>query len=450
MALRWFVVTLFVVIGLIARPSALGLPDAAAAIDIQASCSPAPSDCSGWHHTDVIVSWTLNPRPEEGTQIISGCVTQTISTDTAGTPVWCEAAFGADQLRRTKVVAVDKTPPVVSAAAPARAADADGWYRQAVTVAFSGVDALSGVRSCTSTSYTGPDGAAALVPGSCTDVAGNTATTTFALPFDATGPVLTRAIPARKPDHDGWYNRPVAWHFRAADALSGLAECPAVILGADDAGPSSNVTGACRDKAGNVGTRVFATHYDATPPAAAQVLPQPRDHAVRLRIATGADAAALRISRVPGRGGHSRSTLYQGPPRGFTDRHVSNGHRYRYIVTSLDQAGNPARRRLAVVPGPRLLGPAPGATVTVPLQLRWTPVRGASYYNLQLFRDGRKLMSTWPTRASTRVGPRWRFAGRVRRLAPGRYRWYVWPGFGPRSERRFGRLVGSRSFVVAG
>ena len=450
MALRWFVVMLFVMVALIARPSSLGLPDAAAAIDIQATCSPAPSDCSGWYHTDVTVSWTLNPRPEEGTQIISGCVTQTISTDTAGTPVWCEAAYGSDQLRRTKTIAVDKTPPVVTGAAPARGADANGWYRQAVTVAFSGVDALSGLRSCTSTSYTGPDGAAALVPGSCTDVAGNTATTALALPFDATGPVITRAIPARKPDHDGWYNRPVAWHFRATDALSGLAECPAVILGDDDAGPVSSLTGACSDNAGNVGTRIFATHYDATPPALAEVLAQPRDHAVLLRIAAGADSAGIRISRMPGRRGHSRSTLYRGRPRGLTDRHVSNGHRYRYVVTALDQAGNPARRRVAVIPGPRLLRPAPGAAVAAPLRLRWTPVRGARYYNVQLFRDGRKLMSTWPTRASSRIGATWRFAGRARQLAPGRYRWYVWPGFGARSERRFGRLVGSRSFVVTG
>ena len=42
------------------------------------------------------------------------------------------------------------------------------------------------------------------------------------------------------------------------------------------------------------------------------------------------------------------------------------------------------------------------------------------------------------------------FAGHAQTLAPGRYRWYVWPGFGARAERRFGRLVGSRSFVVSG
>jgi hypothetical protein len=28
------------------------------------------------------------------------------------------------------------------------------------------------------------------------------------------------------------------------------------------------------------------------------------------------------------------------------------------------------------------------------------------------------------------------------------YRWYVWPGFGPRSANRYGKLLGTRTFVV--
>jgi hypothetical protein len=28
------------------------------------------------------------------------------------------------------------------------------------------------------------------------------------------------------------------------------------------------------------------------------------------------------------------------------------------------------------------------------------------------------------------------------------YRWYVWPGFGPRSANRYGKLLGTRKFVV--
>jgi len=44
----------------------------------------------------------------------------------------------------------------------------------------------------------------------------------------------------------------------------------------------------------------------------------------------------------------------------------------------------------------------------------------------------------------------WTYAGHRYRLSPGRYRWYVWPGRGPRSANRYGRLLGSSSFILEG
>ena len=38
--------------------------------------------------------------------------------------------------------------------------------------------------------------------------------------------------------------------------------------------------------------------------------------------------------------------------------------------------------------------------------------------------------------------------GRRYRLTPGRYRWYVWPGLGARSAKRYGSVLGSSSFVI--
>src|SRR6185436_8946629 len=95
-------------------------------------------------------------------------------------------------------------------------------------------------------------------------------------------------------------------------------------------------------------------------------------------------------------------------------------------------AGNAASRELAATPDRALLAPARSATVTAPPLLRWTPVRGARYYNVQLLRGDRKVLSAWPRRAELQLDARWRFRGRARRLAPGRYRWFVWPGQGPR------------------
>jgi hypothetical protein len=72
--------------------------------------------------------------------------------------------------------------------------------------------------------------------------------------------------------------------------------------------------------------------------------------------------------------------------------------------------------------------------------LRWRAVRGATYYNVQLWLNGRKVLSTWP------AGP----ALHIDRLAPGRYTWLVWPGKGARSSHRYGPKIGTSTFVVTG
>ena len=69
-------------------------------------------------------------------------------------------------------------------------------------------------------------------------------------------------------------------------------------------------------------------------------------------------------------------------------------------------------------------------------------MRGAAYYNLQLFRDGHKVLSAWPEKTRFRLKRSWAYAGHGHKLAKGTYQWYVWPGYGARSDRRFGRLIG--------
>ena len=74
---------------------------------------------------------------------------------------------------RSFAVKYDSTPPAVAGSQAARPADAGGWYNHSVAVAFSGADQVSGVESCTATTYAGPDAGSAAVPGTCTDRAGN-------------------------------------------------------------------------------------------------------------------------------------------------------------------------------------------------------------------------------------------------------------------------------------
>jgi Bacterial Ig-like domain len=131
---------------------------------------------------------------------------------------------------------------------------------------------------------------------------------------------------------------------------------------------------------------------------------------------------------------------------------------HRFEVRAIDAAGNadaiPALHEWKIQAPARtiatsaLLAPRGGARVTKPPLLRWRPVARARYYNVQVFRGKQKVLSVWPTRARLQLRARWKFAGRVRRLTPGAYRWYVWPGFGVPSARNYGQLLGQSTFVV--
>jgi hypothetical protein len=77
------------------------------------------------------------------------------------------------------------------------------------------------------------------------------------------------------------------------------------------------------------------------------------------------------------------------------------------------------------------------------------PVRGASYYNVQLVR-GNRILSVWPTGPKLTLAHSWVFQGHRYRLRRGVYRWYVWPGFGRLAAARYGHRLGGSSFVFAG
>jgi hypothetical protein len=260
---------------------------------------------------------------------------------------------------------------------------------------------------------------------------------------DKTPPVVTDAVPDRLPDHGGWYTRPVTFAPVGKDATSGIDRCDkATYAGPDNA--AATIVATCRDVAGHAASRAFPLRYDATPPDPGAATAATGDRVVRLHWPAAASASVV---RTPGLGGQPSSALVPGPA-GITDLRVRNDVPYRYVVTLADAAGNAASRELVAIPGPRLLAPARRALVAAPPVLRWTPVRGARYYNVQLFRNGRQILSAWPKRPVLRLRERWRFRGRRHRLADARYKWYVWPGEGPRSARRYGERIGARSFVL--
>ena len=230
--------------------------------------------------------------------------------------------------------------------------------------------------------------------------------------------------------------------------------------GPDGAGVS--VTGTCRDRAGNAASRSFGINYDATPPALDAVAAIAGNHSAMLSWSSSLDTVSLNIARTPVAGGGVAQSLAPGLASGFRDTGLRNGVEYRYDFSAGDAAGNGANASVSVVPSahPRL-HPRAGASVSSPPLLKWTRVTKATYYNVQLYRDatagaaatqqppgGEKLLSRWPTKPQLQLRKSWRFEGQRRRLAPGRYLWYVWAGYGARSKQQYGGQIVNSSFTV--
>ena len=143
-----------------------------------------------------------------------------------------------------------------------------------------------------------------------------------------------------------------------------------------------------------------------------------------------------------------RTLVYTGRSQAYTDKRFKNGQYYRYLIVTYDHAKNAAGgMRVTIPPSVLLKKPGDASVVHSPPLLRWTPVRGATFYNVQLYYKGEKVLSTWPARARQQLTRRWTY-GRHFSLKKGLYVWYVWPGFGPRAKSHYGQLLGQGSFRV--
>jgi HYR domain-containing protein len=130
----------------------------------------------------------------------------------------------------------------------------------------------------------------------------------------------------------------------------------------------------------------------------------------------------------------------------FRDSNVRNDVRYVYALRSIDRVGN--RSAAAKVEGraSRILRPGYDAVRSAPPLIDWVAVRRATYFNMQLWYQGRKLLSVWPEKSSYRLRASWIYAGRRHTLSSGRYLVYVWPGFGAKAAAHYGSLVGWTAF----
>jgi hypothetical protein len=148
--------------------------------------------------------------------------------------------------------------------------------------------------------------------------------------------------------------------------------------------------------------------------------------------------------------GSTETQVFGATAQRVVDRGVQNDVVYRYVLVAVDKAGNHAAG-VAVVAAPKaslLLTPKEGAQLKAPPLLTWRGVVEATYYNVQLWRGDRKLLSSWPIKNRLPLRMRWTYKGRPYALTPGTYRWYVWPGLGARADVRYGPMLGMQSFTI--
>lgn len=251
---------------------------------------------------------------------------------------------------------------------------------------------------------------------------------TVTVKLDKTAPTVSQATPARAPDSNGWFNHAVTFSFAGNGGTSGIDLCVPATYSGPDSG-SASITGTCRDKAGNSASRAFSLAYDATPPGVRAAPSRPPDrygwYSRDVQIVfTGSDAT----SDID-----ACTRMLYGQP---------NGERASVTGSCRDRAGNEAFSAFLFRYSEPLLLPRSGTRVTAPPLLDWVPVLRARYYNVQLWRNGQKILSKWPRASQLQLRRTWRYAGQRFRLEPGRYTWHVWP----RLRGRYGKPLGKSTF----
>ncbi|MQC48249.1 MAG: hypothetical protein DWG77_04030 [Chloroflexi bacterium] len=143
-----------------------------------------------WYVSDVAVSWTVTDN-ESAISSSSGCDATTVTVDTASVTFTCTATSAGGSASRSVTLKRDATAPQATATR-SPGANANGWNNTAVTVTFTGTDALSGIDSCDAPVVLG-EGAGQSASGTCTDLAGNVsdAASVTDINVDLTAPEVT-------------------------------------------------------------------------------------------------------------------------------------------------------------------------------------------------------------------------------------------------------------------
>lgn len=231
------------------------------------SASPA-APASGWNTTPVNVTFSC-------TDALSGVAAgnptgaTTLSSDTNGSLVngACRDIAGNSASATIGPIKIDRTPPVIQfqSTAPVNAA---GWSNGPVTVTWACLDTGSGPVAPTVSQIVTGDGVNGTASGTCTDIAGNTASNTHTgIKIDTVAPSMRFVSPADGATYQ--QGSTVVASYSCSDAGSGIASC----TGDAPSGQSVTLTNAgpqtftvtATDVAGN--QTVITHHFTVAPKA---------------------------------------------------------------------------------------------------------------------------------------------------------------------------------------
>jgi hypothetical protein len=379
---------------------------------------------------------------------------------------------------KVTVVFVDRTPPTLSGVPTDLRVEANSPAGSVVSfptpTAMDDADGPIALVSCTPESGTTFPLGRTTITCSASDSHGNIGTSSFGVTVvDTTAPHLVvpgdRSVYATTalgtPASD-----PSLSAFLAEAHVSDLVDPHPTIandMPAFLAIGTTTVTFAARDASGNttIATVTLTVVPRPSPGTTSPPLPAPADRQppdeVRALSAVPADGSVtlswkrpaakdfdhVVVTRSQATGGVP-SSVYRGSATTFTDRGLQNGVQYRYVVVAVDRVGNTSAGVVILAMPQRSLlrSPRDGARLRKAPRLVWMASADAAYYNVQVFRETTKILSAWPTGTSLALHLRWNYGGRRYRLQPGLYRWFVWSGFGARSQARYGPLLGTSTF----
>jgi hypothetical protein len=178
---------------------------------------------NGWYTSSVAVSWQVIDA-ESAVTSKSGCASVTVNADTKGVTYSCTATSAGGTATQSVTVRKDASAPTAKATATP-AANAAGWRKAAVTVAFTGADGVSGVASCSASVLLSTEGAGQSASGTCSNGAGlvSAVATASGINIDLTPPTVAITVPAANSTYA--LGSTVAANYACSDALSGIATC---------------------------------------------------------------------------------------------------------------------------------------------------------------------------------------------------------------------------------